>query len=69
MMQIAGAVVTAFASGVSMFCGGRVLMGLGTSMALTTAPPLLQEFAHPRYRPQIGALCTSSISISLDKGS
>lgn len=57
-VQIAGAVVNSAAINLGMYIAGRVLMGNGISMGLTIAPTLLQEIAHPRYRAQIGSMCT-----------
>lgn len=57
--QIAGAVINAAAVNLGMYIAGRAVMGVGISMALTIAPTLLQEFAHPRYRAPIGSMCKS----------
>ncbi|KAJ5721741.1 uncharacterized protein N7483_009675 [Penicillium malachiteum] len=49
-----------------MFCGGRVIMGFGTSAALAVALAHLQEIAHPRYRAPVSALssvCLGSLDI------
>lgn len=58
-IKIAGAVVNSAAINLGMYITGRVLMGIGISMGLTIAPTLLQEIAHPRYRAQVGSMCTS----------
>ncbi|KAL4791478.1 hexose transporter protein [Aspergillus venezuelensis] len=54
-----GALVMGLATDTGMFCGGRVLLGFGTSTALTVAPSLLQEVAHPRLRAQMSAFYTT----------
>jgi MFS family permease len=54
-----GALVMGISTSTAMFCGGRAFMGFGVSFALVTAPPLLQEIAHPRLRAQIGGFCKS----------
>ena len=56
-LQTIGAIINSAAINLGMYIAGRVLMGVGISMALTIAPTLLQEFAHPRYRAQIGSMC------------
>ena len=60
--QIVGAVVNSAATSLGMYIAGRALMGVGISMGLTIAPTLLQEFAHPRFRAQIGSMCKSSLN-------
>ncbi|EXJ77306.1 hypothetical protein A1O3_10464 [Capronia epimyces CBS 606.96] len=55
----AGAIVNSAATSLGMYIAGRALMGVGISMGLTIAPTLLQEFAHPRFRAQIGSLYTT----------
>ncbi|KAL2838645.1 hexose transporter protein [Aspergillus pseudoustus] len=54
-----GAIVMSVSTSTAIFCGGRVLLGFGTSVALTVAPALLQEIAHPRLRAQLGAFYTA----------
>ncbi|KAL3461875.1 hexose transporter protein [Aspergillus heterothallicus] len=54
-----GAIVMSVSTSTGIFCGGRVLLGFGTSVALTVAPALLQEIAHPRLRAQLGAFYTA----------
>ncbi|KAL3446320.1 hexose transporter protein [Aspergillus insuetus] len=54
-----GAIIMSFSTSIGIFCGGRVLLGFGTSVALTVAPALLQEIAHPRLRAQLGAFYTA----------
>ncbi|KAL2795125.1 hexose transporter protein [Aspergillus keveii] len=54
-----GAIIMSFSTSTGIFCGGRVLLGFGTSVALTVAPALLQEIAHPRLRAQLGAFYTA----------
>ena len=58
-LVVAGASIIAESQSVAMFCGGRVVVGFGTSMALAVAPSLLQEIAHPRFRAQMSAFYTA----------
>ncbi|PYH92641.1 hexose transporter protein [Aspergillus ellipticus CBS 707.79] len=55
---IGGAILMSRSTSTGKFCGGRVIMGFGTSFVLTVAPSLLQEIAHPRLRAQMGAFYT-----------
>lgn len=40
-----------------MYAGGRAVEGVGIALCLATAPTLLQEIAHPRYRATVAGLC------------
>lgn len=57
--QIAGAIVNSASTSFGMYIGGRAVMGVGSAMALTCGPTLLQEIAHPRYRATIGGFYTA----------
>ncbi|KIW22087.1 uncharacterized protein PV07_12504 [Cladophialophora immunda] len=58
-INVVGAVVNSAAINLGMYIAGRVFMGIGISMGLTIASTLLQEFAHPRFRAQIGSMYTT----------
>jgi MFS family permease len=55
-----GCLIISISTSVGMFCGGRAITGFGTSIALTVAPTLLQEIAHPRFRAPLSGFCTQS---------
>ncbi|KAJ5634253.1 hypothetical protein N7528_002095 [Penicillium herquei] len=59
VIALAGVIVISLSTSVGMFCGGRVIMGFGTSAALAVAPAHLQEIAHPRYRAPVSAFFTA----------
>jgi MFS family permease len=44
-------------------------MGVGSAMALTCGPTLLQEIAHPRYRATIGGFYTAIYYIAANVSS
>ncbi|KAL2838637.1 general substrate transporter [Aspergillus pseudoustus] len=59
VFNVSGAVVNSASINLGMYIAGRALMGVGISMALTIAPTLLQEIAHPRYRAPLGSMYTA----------
>ncbi|RSH89669.1 hypothetical protein EHS25_002220 [Saitozyma podzolica] len=59
VIVIAGAIVNSASTSFGMYIGGRAVMGVGSAMALTCGPTLLQEIAHPRYRATIGGFYTA----------
>ncbi|KAJ5379847.1 uncharacterized protein N7496_002275 [Penicillium cataractarum] len=59
VIALVGVIVISVSTSVGMFCGGRAIMGFGTSAALAVAPAHLQEIAHPRYRAPVSAFFTA----------
>ncbi|KAL2838641.1 hexose transporter protein [Aspergillus pseudoustus] len=58
LVSIAGAIINGAAINLAMYAGGRAVEGVGIALCLATAPTLLQEIAHPRYRATVAGLYT-----------
>ncbi|RDW75506.1 hypothetical protein BP6252_06648 [Coleophoma cylindrospora] len=56
VLLLAGSIIQSAANDVGVFTGGRVLVGAGIATAVTCAPILCQEIAHPRMRGQVASL-------------
>ncbi|KAL3446325.1 general substrate transporter [Aspergillus insuetus] len=59
LFAIAGAIINGAAINMAMYAGGRAVEGVGIALCLATAPTLLQEIAHPRYRATVAGLCST----------
>lgn len=53
--QIGGPLISGLGKTRGTFIGGRVLTGVGNSFVQVTAPTLIAEIAHPRFRPVVTA--------------
>lgn len=61
---MAGGLINAVAINSAMYIAGRAVIGVGTAFCLSTAPTLLQEIAHLRYRGKIAGFCKCLETVS-----
>ncbi|XWX00769.1 hypothetical protein V2A60_008790 [Cordyceps javanica] len=59
-IMIVGVVMQCASHSIGLFIGGRVVVGFGITLALTAAPVLISELAHPRHRVFFGSLYNTS---------
>lgn len=59
-IMILGVLMQCLSHGIGLFIGGRVIVGFGITLALTAAPVLISELAHPRHRVLFGSLYNTS---------
>ncbi|ORY24492.1 general substrate transporter [Naematelia encephala] len=61
---IVGPLLSACGNSLGTFVAGRVITGISCAFFQTTAPPLIAELAHPRFRARVAAtyLCTFFIA-------
>ncbi|KAK4128925.1 general substrate transporter [Parathielavia appendiculata] len=53
VIMIIGAAIQAASQNYGAFCGGRVMLGFGNSLAQICSPMLLTEIAHPQHRARL----------------
>lgn len=58
---IIGVFIEFFATSLSMFIGGKVVLGVGSSMIQMGAPVLVTELSHPKERVQVTSFYNTSI--------
>ncbi|PKS08620.1 hypothetical protein jhhlp_005007 [Lomentospora prolificans] len=58
---IAGVIVQFFATSLNMFIGGKIVLGIGSSLIQMGAPVLVTELSHPKERVQITTLYNTNI--------
>lgn len=58
---IAGVMVQLFATSLNMFIGGKIVLGIGSSLIQMGAPVLVTELSHPKERVQITTFYNTSI--------
>ncbi|KAF5713954.1 hexose transporter [Fusarium globosum] len=58
---IAGVMVQLFATSLNMFIGGKIVLGIGSSLIQMGAPVLVTELSHPKERVQITTLYNTNI--------
>lgn len=51
--MISGAVMQGTGYRISVFAGGRVMLGFGNSLAQLSSPMLLTEICHPQHRGRL----------------
>lgn len=51
--MILGGLLGAFCNGYGMYVAGRLLLGIGNSLAQMASPILLTEIAHPQHRGKV----------------
>jgi MFS family permease len=56
MVIIIGAIFQTFSTGGNQFLGSRIIIGVGAAFQSITAPALVSEVSHPRFRAQAVAL-------------
>jgi MFS family permease len=54
--MIVGGLLGAFCNGYGMYVAGRLLLGIGNSLAQMASPILLTEIAHPQHRGKITSI-------------
>lgn len=59
-VMIIGVIMQCVSTGIGLFIGGRVVVGFGITFALSAAPVLIAELAHPRHRVLFGSLYNTS---------
>jgi len=59
-VMMIGVVIQCVSKGIGLFIGGRIVVGFGITLALTAAPVLISELAHPRHRVFFGSLYNTS---------
>lgn len=63
LIMILGVILQSVSKSIGLFIGGRVVIGFGISLALTAAPILLAELAHPRHRVFFSAMYNCSFAL------
>ncbi|CAG9956465.1 unnamed protein product [Clonostachys rosea f. rosea IK726] len=58
---IAGALVEFFATSLNMYIGGKIVLGIGSSLIQMGAPVLVTELSHPKERVQVTTFYNTSI--------
>ncbi|KAH7041215.1 general substrate transporter [Microdochium trichocladiopsis] len=58
---IAGVMVQFFATSLNMFIGGKIVLGIGSSLIQMGAPVLVTELSHPKERVQVTTFYNTSI--------
>lgn len=58
---ITGVIVQFFATSLNMFIGGKIVLGIGSSLIQMGAPVLITELSHPKERVQITTFYNTSI--------
>ncbi|KAJ3459830.1 hypothetical protein FSOLCH5_013771 [Fusarium solani] len=58
---IAGVIVQFFATSLNMFIGGKIVLGIGSSLIQMGAPVLVTELSHPKERVQVTTLYNTNI--------
>ncbi|KAL1986761.1 hypothetical protein VTN96DRAFT_5626 [Rasamsonia emersonii] len=58
---IAGVIVEFFATSLNMYIGGKIVLGVGSSLIQMGAPVLVTELSHPKERVQITTFYNTSI--------
>jgi sugar porter (SP) family MFS transporter len=58
---IVGVIVQFFATSLSMFIGGKIVLGIGSSLIQMGAPVLVTELSHPKERVRITTFYNTSI--------
>ncbi|KAJ6043008.1 uncharacterized protein N7446_001204 [Penicillium canescens] len=58
---ISGVIVQLFATSLNMFIGGKIVLGIGSSLIQMGAPVLVTELAHPKERVQATTFYNTSI--------
>lgn len=58
---IAGVMVEFFATSLNMYIGGKIVLGIGSSLIQMGAPVLVTELSHPKERVQITTFYNTSI--------
>ncbi|KAH8593623.1 general substrate transporter [Bisporella sp. PMI_857] len=59
-IMILGVIMQCASTTIGLFLGGRIVVGFGITLALTAAPILISELAHPRHRVLFGSLYNTS---------
>lgn len=58
---ITGVIVQFFATSLNMFIGGKIVLGIGSSLIQMGAPVLITELSHPKERVQVTTFYNTSI--------
>ncbi|KAH7237983.1 hypothetical protein B0J15DRAFT_516557 [Fusarium solani] len=58
---ISGVIVQLFATSLNMFIGGKIVLGIGSSLIQMGAPVLVTELSHPKERVQVTTFYNTSI--------
>jgi sugar porter (SP) family MFS transporter len=58
---IAGALIELFATSLAMYIGGKIVLGVGSSMIQMGAPVLVSELSHPKERVRITTFYNTSV--------
>ncbi|THW13606.1 putative MFS hexose transporter [Aureobasidium pullulans] len=61
LIIIVGALVELFSSTLSMFIGGKVVIGLGSTMVQLGAPVLVTELTHPKERAKVTTVYNTGV--------
>jgi sugar porter (SP) family MFS transporter len=61
LVIIAGVLVEFFATSLNMYTGGKVVLGIGSSLIQMGAPVLVTELSHPKERVQVTTFYNTSI--------
>jgi MFS family permease len=56
LLMILGGLLGAFCNGYGMYVAGRLLLGIGNSLAQMASPILLAEIAHPQHRGKVTSI-------------
>lgn len=61
LLIILGALIQAFSGNLSMFIGGKIVLGCGVTTIQLGAPVLVAELSHPKERATVGTFYNSSV--------
>lgn len=63
IINMIGVVLQSVSTSIGLFIGARVVIGFGISLALTAAPVLITELAHPRHRVFLVAMYNCNFNL------